>query len=105
GYSRLGTSLAPPHPGPIVGADACGLGDFGLHPTPRGRHIPPAGFDHHSRAASPRAVDVETITAHVDQLTRWGIGPHIGGFRRRFVDRPNHSEDDDQSDYRGQPAA
>jgi hypothetical protein len=33
-----------------------------------------------------------SITTDVDQLTRRGIGPHVGGFRCRFVDRPNQSE-------------
>ena len=77
------------------------LATSGCNPTPRGRHIPPAGFDHHSRAALAGTVYMQTIAAHVHHLTRRGIRPHVRRFRRQFVDHPEQSEDDDKPDQRG----
>src|SRR5215216_5271801 len=57
-----------------VGAYARGLGDLPLHPDPVGRHTQVCSFQDYRGAALADAVDVQSVSTHVDQLAGWRKG-------------------------------
>src|SRR6185436_6264253 len=63
-------SLAPAEAGAIVAADARDFGNRGLHPSPGSRHAGSPGFQYHRRRSLAGAVDVQLMTAHIDETAR-----------------------------------
>src|SRR4030095_10396438 len=74
GDSRRGkptvSSLAPAKSRAIVAADARGPGDFGLNPSPRSGHASRGGFEDHHWRTLAHTVDLQLLTAGIDEPAR-----------------------------------
>src|SRR3954454_20452636 len=75
---RRGGRFAPATTGAVVDADPGGGGDVRGDPRHGGRGLTKAGFKHDGGAAGAGAVDVELVTADIDEPTRHRVIPPVG---------------------------
>ena len=90
-------SLAPAEAGAIVAAHACRSGDFGLNPPPRGGHAAGRGLEDDDRRALAGAVNVQLMTARIDEPSwPWKAMPFQSG-RNTLIGRAGQKEEGEKS--------
>jgi hypothetical protein len=95
GPHPTGGGIALAESSPVVAADACEAGDFGLNAGPGVIAVPGARLEHDGGGAVARARDEEGAAAEVD------AGPRGPGRRRRFC-RGSLPSDDAPGESQGE---
>jgi hypothetical protein len=101
------TVLDGPHPSgggialaessPVVAADTCEAGNFGLHANPGVSGVPTARLEHDGRGARTRTRDEEGAAADVDAVLRVSGGSQ-GFCRGPFLSDDTYGEIKDEGD-------
>jgi hypothetical protein len=98
------SGLAPPATGAVVDADPGGPGDGRRDPPEIRRHSAGGRFQHHGGRARAGAVQVQAVSAHVDQLPRHRVGLGIGGCTQGLVAATQRGQRQ-HHDHRGEQPA
>src|SRR3974390_3749782 len=70
---RPGSQIAPSDPRAVKSANPRDTSDLRLHPVPIRHRVERCAKEHNRRAACSNAVEVKTVTSHVNKMARGRI--------------------------------